>query len=137
MGARGLRAAAGCGGGTDPPFREWTGAQEVASFSRADELTAASLVEARRRQGGKIPYTREQAARVLKAIRATSSDLGKSVCAHAASVVRRYKPGAEEAAINKLTRGSATAAEMERAIKRALGMSGDAETDMVLMLDAA
>ena len=127
----------GTGGGTDPSFQQWTGAQEVASFSRADELTAASLVEAHRRQGGKSPYTREQTAKVLKAIRAPTSDLGKNVCANAASAVRKYKPEADEAAINKLTRGSATAAEMERTIKKALGMSGDAETDMVLMLDAA
>jgi hypothetical protein len=59
------------------------------------------------------------------------------VCAQTASAIRRYKTEAEEAAINKLTRGSPTAGEIERTIKKAIGMDGEAKTDVVLMLDAA
>jgi len=52
----------GAWGGPGPSFLDWTGAKEAASFFLVDERTAASLVEASRRQGGKAGYIRVQAA---------------------------------------------------------------------------
>jgi hypothetical protein len=125
----------GEGGGLDPSL--WTSSQEVASFSRADEDSVASTVEANRRKGGGGSYSRAQATQVLKAVRATTSNVGKSLCAQAASRIRKVKPAASETAINKLARGTPTAGEMENTAKKASGVDADARTDMMLLMDVA